>query len=75
MAGRQLAALARRLRKAGWAADTPVSVVVSRRLAGCAGQRAVGTLGRPRCCGGRPTVVTVGAGAAAVSPRWQIPAS
>jgi uroporphyrin-III C-methyltransferase len=68
MAGRQLAALSRKLLDAGWAADTPV-LVVSR--AGCADAlasdhrladlAAAGMLHK-----GRPTVVTVGAGARAL---------
>jgi len=69
MAGQQLAALSRKLVEAGWAADTPV-LVVSR--AGCAdalssdhalaGLAAAALLHR-----GRPTVVTVGAGARPLS--------
>jgi uroporphyrin-III C-methyltransferase len=66
MAGKQLAALSRRLVAAGWAADTPTSVASRagwpdalhsdhelQDLAGAAMLHA-----------GRPTVVTVGAGAA-----------
>jgi uroporphyrin-III C-methyltransferase len=69
MAGRQLAALSRRLREAGWPADTPASVV---SRAGCADQLAsehrVATLGEASLLhAGRPTVVTVGVGAAAVT--------
>lgn len=65
MAGKQLARLGRRLREAGWADDTPVCVV---SRAGCAdvvssdhplSQLAAATL----LHAGRPTVVTVGAGA------------
>jgi len=72
MAGRQLAALSRKLIEAGWAADTPCSVV-SRAgwpdaLASehpVSGLAAAALLHR-----GRPTVVTVGAGARAVAaPR------
>ena len=68
MAGRQLAALARRLREAGWAGDTPVSVV---SRAGwpdsLSSQHSVATLGQATVLhAGRPTVATVGAGAAAV---------
>ncbi len=71
MAGRQLAALGRRLQAAGWPADTAV-LVVSR--AGCADQ----LLSDHRLCdlaqaallhSGRPTVVTVGVGAQAVGGR------
>jgi uroporphyrin-III C-methyltransferase len=66
MAGKQLAALARRLAQAGWADTTPVSVV---SRAGWADQlhsdHTVATLGRASMLhAGRPTVVTVGAGAA-----------
>jgi uroporphyrin-III C-methyltransferase len=66
MAGKQLAALARRLVAAGWAADTPVSVV---SRAGWPDQlhsdHTIATLGRASMLhAGRPTVVTVGAGAA-----------
>jgi uroporphyrin-III C-methyltransferase len=66
MAGKQLAALSRRLVAAGWAADTPVSVV---SRAGWADQlhsdHTIATLGRASMLhAGRPTVVIVGAGAA-----------
>ncbi len=69
MAGRQLAALSRRLREAGWPGDTPASVV---SRAGCADQLAsehrVATLGEAGLLhAGRPTVVTVGVGATALS--------
>jgi len=68
MAGRQLGALARRLRDAGWAADTPVCVVSN---VGCADQIAsdhqVTTLAEAALLhSGRPTVVTVGVGARAL---------
>ncbi len=68
MAGRQLGALARKLALAGWAAETPV-MVVSR--AGCAdalsSEHTVETLAAASLLHrGRPTVVTVGAGAAPV---------
>jgi len=68
MAGRQLGALGRALRAAGWAEDAPVSVVsragwpdalVSDHTLASLGAAAV-------LHAGRPTVVTVGAGAAAV---------
>jgi len=78
MAGRQLAALGRKLLEAGWPADTPVAVV---SRAGCAdalasdtqvsGLAAAAMLHR-----GRPTVVTVGAGAKALpqaAPKEQKP--
>ena len=66
MAGRQLAALSRRLLAAGWAAGTPVSVV---SRAGWPDQlhsdHSVQDLARAAMLhAGRPTVVTVGAGAA-----------
>jgi uroporphyrin-III C-methyltransferase len=69
MAGRQLAALSRRLRAAGWAADAPV-LVVSR--AGwpdqVASDHTVATLAQASVLhSGRPTVVTVGAGARPVA--------
>ena len=69
MAGRQLAALARRLREAGWPAHTPVSVV---SRAGWADQIAsdhrLDTLAQAAVLhSGRPTVVTVGVGAQPVS--------
>ena len=66
MAGKQLAALSRRLAKAGWPADTPASVV---SRAGWPDQlqsdHRVDRLGDATVLhAGRPTVVTVGAGAA-----------
>lgn len=66
MAGRQLGALSRALRKAGWPADTP-TLVVSR--AGwpdaLASEHRIADLGAAAVLhAGRPTVVTVGAGAA-----------
>ena len=68
MAGKQLAALSRRLSAAGWASDTPVSVV---SRAGWPDQlhsdHTVDSLGRAAMLhAGRPTVVTVGAGATAL---------
>jgi len=73
MAGRQLAALARRLREAGWTPDTPVSVV---SRAGWPDQLAsdhlIDSLAAAAVLhGGRPTIVTVGAGAAALGPHVQ----
>jgi uroporphyrin-III C-methyltransferase len=70
MVGRQLGALGRRLRQAGWPADTPV-LVVSR--AGWPDQlssdHCVATLTEASVLhGGRPTVVTVGVGAAPLAP-------
>jgi uroporphyrin-III C-methyltransferase len=66
MAGKQLAALSRRLLAAGWAADTPASVV---SRAGWPDQlhsdhRVDGLARATVLHAGRPTVVTVGAGAA-----------
>ena len=65
MAGKQLAALSRRLVEAGWAPDAPVSVV---SRAGWPDQlhsdHGVATLAQAALLhAGRPTVVTVGAGA------------
>ena len=65
MAGRQLGALARRLRAAGWPNDTPASVV---SRAGwpdsLASQHPLQALAQAALLhAGRPTVVTVGAGA------------
>lgn len=71
MAGKQLAALARRLSAAGWSADTPVSVVSRAgwpdvlHSAHHVADLATASL----LHAGRPTVVTVGAGARAVSPQ------
>jgi uroporphyrin-III C-methyltransferase len=69
MAGKQLAALARRLRDAGWAGDVPVSVVSRAGWPDAlASQHSVATLGQATVLhAGRPTVVTVGAGAAALA--------
>ena len=69
MAGRQLGALGRRLRQAGWPNDTPV-LVVSR--AGWPDQLAsdhrVSTLAEAGLLhAGRPTVVTVGVGATPIA--------
>ena len=69
MAGRQLGGLGRRLREAGWPSDTPV-LVVSR--AGWSDQLAsdhrVSTLAEAGVLhAGRPTVVTVGVGATALT--------
>lgn len=65
MAGRQLAALSRRLREAGWPADTPVSIV---SRAGwpdsVVSSHRVDTLAEGVLLhSGRPAVVTVGVGA------------
>ena len=69
MAGRQLAALSRRLLAAGWSAETPASVV---SRAGWPDTRhsdhAVATLAQASLLhAGRPMVVVVGAGAASLS--------
>jgi uroporphyrin-III C-methyltransferase len=71
MAGRQLAALARRLLAAGWPADTPVSVVSRAgwpdRLQS---DHRIDSLAQATVLhAGRPTVVTVGAGAAPLTKR------
>ena len=71
MAGKQLAALSRRLIKAGWPAHTPASVV---SRAGWPDQlhsdHTVADLGRAAMLhAGRPTVVCIGAGAAALAER------
>jgi uroporphyrin-III C-methyltransferase len=71
MAGRQLAALGRRLLAAGWAVDTPVCVV---SRAGWSDQLSSdhlpGNLGEAALLhAGRPAVVTVGAGARPVQAR------
>ncbi len=70
MAGKQLGALARRLREAGWPGDAPVSVVSRAGWADAlASSHAVDTLGQAAVLhSGRPTVVTVGAGASALGP-------
>ena len=68
MAGRQLAALGRRLREAGWPAHTPVAVVSRAGWPDQIGSdHTVGTLAQAALLhSGRPTVVTVGVGAEAV---------
>jgi uroporphyrin-III C-methyltransferase len=70
MAGRQLAALARSLGAAGWPLDTPVCVVSRAgwpdRL--CSDHRLAELGAAALLHAGRPTVVTVGAGARAVAP-------
>jgi uroporphyrin-III C-methyltransferase len=69
MAGRRLGALARELQAAGWAGDTPVSVV---SRAGCDdalhSDHALAELGRAALLhAGRPSVVVVGVGAEPVA--------
>ncbi len=68
MAGRQLAALSRRLQQAGWRADTPVLVTSHAGLPeAIVTEHTVATLaGGSVLHAGRPAVVTVGVGAAAV---------
>ncbi len=73
MAGKQLAALATRLMDAGWAADTPVSVV---SRAGWPDARhsdhSIATLpGASDLHADRPAVVTVGAGARPLKSRLE----
>lgn len=71
MAGRQLAALGRRLHEAGWPAHTPVAVVSRAGWPDQIGSdHTVATLAQAALLhSGRPTVVTVGVGAAAVASR------
>ena len=68
MAGKQLAALSRRLLAAGWPADTPVSVVSRAGWPDVlhSDHTLPGLGGAAMLHAGRPTVVTVGAGAAAL---------
>ncbi|MCB1981922.1 MAG: uroporphyrinogen-III C-methyltransferase [Rhodoferax sp.] len=71
MAGRRLAQLGGRLRAAGWPAQSPVVVVSN---AGSADARTSvhrldALADAAELHGGRPTVVTVGAGAAPVAPQ------
>ena len=70
MAGRQLGALGRALLQAGWPADTPVCVVSRAGWpdALASDHTLAGLAGAALLHAGRPTVVTVGAGAAAVAP-------
>jgi uroporphyrin-III C-methyltransferase len=73
MAGRQLGALSRRLRGAGWAADTPVCVV---SRAGwpdqlCSDHQVANLAEAALLHSGRPMVVTVGVGAAPVPAAAQ----
>jgi uroporphyrin-III C-methyltransferase len=74
MAGRQLGALARRLVEAGWPAHTPVLVVShAGRPDQLASDHRVATLAAASVLhAGRPTVVTVGAGAAPVAVRTAV---
>jgi uroporphyrin-III C-methyltransferase len=71
MAGRQLGALARRLRAAGWPADAPACVVSRAGWSDqLVSQHRVDTLAQATVLhAGRPTVVTVGAAAEGPDPR------
>ena len=78
MAGKQLAALARRLMAAGWRGDTPASVVSRAGWPDALhSEHATADLGQATMLhSGRPTVVTVGAGAVALAaPQAGAPAS
>jgi uroporphyrin-III C-methyltransferase len=68
MAGRQLAALSRRLQQAGWCTDTPVLVTSHAGLADAiVTEHTVASLaGGSVLHAGRPAVVTVGVGATAI---------
>lgn len=69
MAGRQLAALSQRLREAGWPGDTPASVVSNAGWpdARCTDHTVATLADATAPHADRPAVVTVGAGALAVS--------
>ncbi|NRF68977.1 uroporphyrinogen-III C-methyltransferase [Aquincola sp. S2] len=71
MAGRQLGALSRKLREAGWPADAPACVVSRAGWPDAiTSAHRVDTLADAAVLhAGRPAVVTVGAGAAALAPR------
>jgi uroporphyrin-III C-methyltransferase len=70
MAGKQLAELSRQLIAAGWPADTPASVVSRAGWPDALHtEHPVGELARGSVLhAGRPTIVTVGAGASPLSP-------
>ncbi|MGZ8260237.1 MAG: uroporphyrinogen-III C-methyltransferase, partial [Caldimonas sp.] len=70
MAGKHLAALARKLVDAGWPQSTPALVVSRAGWADeIASEHALASLGDAALLhSGRPTVVTVGAGAARIEP-------
>lgn len=72
MAGKQLAKLSRQLLAAGWPAETPVCVVSRAGWPDRLGSdHRVDALAEAALLhAGRPTVVTVGAGARPVSPGW-----
>jgi uroporphyrin-III C-methyltransferase len=69
MAGRQLGALARELRSAGWPADTPISVVSRAGWPDClSSAHSLADLAAASVIhAGRPTVVIAGIGAASVA--------
>ena len=71
MAGRQLATLGRKLVAAGWPVDAPVSVVSRAGWPDSLGsEHALADLAAAAVLhAGRPTVVTIGAGATAVVPQ------
>jgi uroporphyrin-III C-methyltransferase len=72
MAGRQLAALGRALREAGWADDAAAFVVSRAGWPDCLSSehRLADLAAAAVLHAGRPTVVTVGAGATAVAPKF-----
>ncbi len=74
MAGRQLAALGRKLAEAGWGVDTAVSVVSNAGLADAmASSHTVASLGDAALLhAGRPTVVCVGVGAGPIRGAGRI---
>lgn len=76
MAGRQLGALARALRAAGWAPEAPVCVVsCAQQPDALVSDHRVATLAEAAMLhAGRPTVVTVGVGAAPLAARAGAPA-
>ena len=75
MAGKQLGKLSRALVKAGWPADAPACVVSHAGWpdAVASDHRVADLAAAALLHAGRPTVVTVGAGAAAVQPRRNAP--
>ena len=74
MAGKQLAALARRLMAAGWRGDTPASVVSRAGWPDALhSEHATADLGQAAMLhAGRPSVVTVGAGAVALRATYAV---
>ena len=73
MAGKQLAALARKLIEAGWPADTPVCVTSNAGATDAlsSDHRVSGLASASMLHRGRPTVVTVGAGAVKLAKLTQ----